>query len=1324
MRRKITKKIKRYNNAHKYKKTWVKLVSLMSFFAVIITICLLVLPAITLDKNIYKSAGNSLSLRSVSFNNSVSSTSGIQSLERSGKYIINAQVIRYDEIQSRAESSDDFIFFARSGDNYYAFGTNAQAIPIQINGNLQDDAIVTAIIDDSADVVWQLRSFYNTGVTDNIDIAIQSTKTGQYLFQSSSGFFRNDTNRRPGFFYINEDKKAPGSNIDSTIGFGLWTWNSFQDERIIQLGTGQFLNTQLFENDGTTPMLIENMVFDESFTMYCAEVTSIENDRETLTAKVITRQEAYNLGEQGNRFVIFMKSGDKYYAIDGDGNPQEVKLKGDLERGAIVYYGGTDTSGVSWDINQKGAVWGWDGYVDMAIRNIRTSRYLSVSDNQVLKSSGTVGTYYIGNPASGSSVQSDISSTITGYLNSTQCTILEYINGGFQIRVYPQGIGNDADKPAGDNIAVYFARVYEPKYIAFDPGNGNGTTGNNDTAGSMFDYGGTAGISRVEVDVGYYENNNHQVTITLPSDSQLNTEISIVPDDPLKYSIPREVAYPYTLRGWYNIATGDYYDVSAGSVTTTIRLQDSGGNKINNVFYADWVPTSYDYGASHEGTQYNAISTNDFITTKVFDFNELINVSSESVNQNGTVLSENWTDTGSDTDTNLSSFIFYNSHSTGSIANPNSLKDWNKDNTYTSTNGRWNITNISNALLTKLFDETGNTLGQTYVGQGDYLFHKVTDAQGNSYYEYDSKLNAASYNQTNGRFYVWDGLQYLNGSNPAFLPFNDEQTQSSSASINGTYNYWYGVTSEVNFDLSENVGTTLNKTNIVTNTAGTQSTDMTYYFEGDDDAWIFIDNQLVADLGGAHDSMSAEINFSSGEITIKNSSGTDYTSSRANLTVLSNLTSGQHTLKLYYLERNGEDSNLKIKLNMISNWIGNPANADTVSATKQWVQPNGITNPSSVEVNLYNGAILEDTETLNSANNWTYTWEGLDPNGNYSVRETTLDSYEDTYTSQQQNLYNYWSELYEMSNGEIIITNSNLNSSGSVISNNGYVSLNSNLQNTSITLKNGIILKESVNDSIIWILNSVSGGYTLQNKDTNEYLSVNNLGELSTTVNVAQAAKFYLSDLQGVRFYTNINGGRYSLVCENGIFKTKVLGSTSADYECARLYNYKSVSSSVVSYTITNTYRPTITLVKVDSEDKTTLSGITFTLTNASGKYYNATNGWQTECSELTTDNNGQIRFNKIPDGQYTLTETSTRPGYNMLRTPITITVLNNEISAISGNHAYMDTNDTSNLTVIVENVKGYKLPETGGRGIYIYVFSSLLIIMACGCYIFIKNKI
>lgn len=68
---------------------------------------------------------------------------------------------------------------------------------------------------------------------------------------------------------------------------------------------------------------------------------------------------------------------------------------------------------------------------------------------------------------------------------------------------------------------------------------------------------------------------------------------------------------------------------------------------------------------------------------------------------------------------------------------------------------------------------------------------------------------------------------------------------------------------------------------------------------------------------------------------------------------------------------------------------------------KVW-NTNGNSLPEKVEIELYNGLELIDTITLNSYNNWTYTWKNLEKSDKYSVKEINIpEGYKVSYSNNE-----------------------------------------------------------------------------------------------------------------------------------------------------------------------------------------------------------------------------------------------------------------------------------------------------------------------------------
>lgn len=152
-----------------------------------------------------------------------------------------------------------------------------------------------------------------------------------------------------------------------------------------------------------------------------------------------------------------------------------------------------------------------------------------------------------------------------------------------------------------------------------------------------------------------------------------------------------------------------------------------------------------------------------------------------------------------------------------------------------------------------------------------------------------------------------------------FFPFND----GSSNTHANTYNYGFGAKLEFQFRLTEK-GTVTNKYNA--------EIPITFEFSGDDDVWVFIDGELVLDVGGAHGVSTGRINFEDTDSSTagyqitatvdqvkasagNNLGGNNVQDSVSKTVTLDGTSATEHTLTMFYMERGMWESNMKISFN-------------------------------------------------------------------------------------------------------------------------------------------------------------------------------------------------------------------------------------------------------------------------------------------------------------------------------------------------------------------------------------------------------------------------
>ncbi len=378
--------------------------------------------------------------------------------------------------------------------------------------------------------------------------------------------------------------------------------------------------------------------------------------------------------------------------------------------------------------------------------------------------------------------------------------------------------------------------------------------------------------------------------------------------------------YPMKLNGWYDIINMVYYDSSM--LGKRIRVTN------NTIFYPEWIAETYDIGQDVDVVE-NQPDTSDFITTTVFDYNELFNTHSA----NYSPTDGTWT---FDPNSELG-FIFFDyfdspAGNIGDMSNKGVAVNGvtvNQEKTAgtrgASTNFPGTITpNIANEKrLNALFGDDP-IAGRISLGEGDWLYSFDPEI---GFYYYNSAKNAASYNQSQQRFYVYDYTVNIDSQNSLndFLPFNYGKTTYKEK--DNEANYWFGMKSEITFYLPADSGNPLN-------IAADGKTDMQLRFSGDDDVWIFIDGELALDLGGVHDVVYGEVNFATGKVktgqaidanhiadnTASSYAGMPGVTGTAGVTTtdLPTVLEGgkEHTITIYYLERGSSLSNCSIYFNL------------------------------------------------------------------------------------------------------------------------------------------------------------------------------------------------------------------------------------------------------------------------------------------------------------------------------------------------------------------------------------------------------------------------
>lgn len=257
---------------------------------------------------------------------------------------------------------------------------------------------------------------------------------------------------------------------------------------------------------------------------------------------------------------------------------------------------------------------------------------------------------------------------------------------------------------------------------------------------------------------------------------------------------------------------------------------------------------------------------------------------------------------------------------------------------------RENGESLTNISLKEWFDPSGKYITQTNANNL-FLESVYNDSK---YFYYNSFENFARLIQndnkltgeTVGNFRVYKQLGtpssndipiYKHGH---FMPYNDIDSTKISANKN-IYNEYGQMMNETDPRYGENLydtqgnnfcfGMSMEAEFTQPNKGLINKEPMLFEFNGDDDMWVFIDGVLVLDIGGGHGARSGSINFVNGEVKVQGAADTDIKTLFKNAgedtsqfieetNTFKDYT--HHKIKVFYMERGGGASNLKLKFNL------------------------------------------------------------------------------------------------------------------------------------------------------------------------------------------------------------------------------------------------------------------------------------------------------------------------------------------------------------------------------------------------------------------------
>lgn len=260
-------------------------------------------------------------------------------------------------------------------------------------------------------------------------------------------------------------------------------------------------------------------------------------------------------------------------------------------------------------------------------------------------------------------------------------------------------------------------------------------------------------------------------------------------------------------------------------------------------------------------------------------------------------------------------------------------------------------------------------------------------------------------------------LKLHRGSKSGFFPFNK---CSDDTSIVSNRDLAFSVKLEIPF--------TMTNDGKIFNEATDMYEDMVFNFSGDDDVWVYVDDQLVLDLGGCHVELQGNIDFARNEVYYQNiynvETGQNEVAVNKKAFADGMLSPGAHTLTLFYMERAGGESNLIASFNLQSGGVqANYIDIDTNKVLETESQSGAVGNEVTTSAKNIEGYTLvkkpeiesftltEELQTVNYyyAKNTKVTAKYVDEVTNKEIAEmvTINGKSGDSYTTNQKTIQDY-----------------------------------------------------------------------------------------------------------------------------------------------------------------------------------------------------------------------------------------------------------------------------------------------------------------------------